>query len=90
MNREELSEAIHDLADSPHMRQHVLEHALAYLDLLQLAALFDEVADHHSLLHPVGRRNAGGGSVVPADACLEGALCTNPRCRRHWGNPRTV
>jgi hypothetical protein len=56
MNREELTEAIHDLADSPHMRQHALEHAMAALDLNQLAELFDQVADHHAMLHPAPRR----------------------------------
>jgi hypothetical protein len=56
MNREELTEAIHDLADSPHMRQHALEHAMAALDLEELKELFDQVADHHALLHPPARR----------------------------------
>lgn len=56
MNREELTEAIHDLADSPHMRQHALEHAMAKLTSMQLGELFDQVADHYELLHPRGRR----------------------------------
>lgn len=56
MTREELTEAIHDLADSPHMRQHALEHAMARLDLEALKRLFDDVADHHALLHPPPRR----------------------------------
>jgi hypothetical protein len=54
--REELTEAIHDLADSPHMRQYTLEHAMARLDLGALAELFDIVADHYEMLHPIGRR----------------------------------
>jgi hypothetical protein len=49
MNREELTEAIHDLTDSSHMTTYVLEHAMAMLDLRQLGELFDQVADHHTL-----------------------------------------
>lgn len=64
MNREELTEAIHDLADSPHMRQHALEHAMGLLHLEQLGELFDQVADHHALLHPPARRR------VPRNAQL--------------------
>lgn len=64
MTREELTEAIHDMADSPHMRQHALEHAMGMLDLEHLAQLFDAVADHHALLHPVARRR------VPRNAQL--------------------
>lgn len=75
MSREELTEAIHDLADSPHMRQYALEHAMASLDLVQLGELLDTVADHHSVLFPVVRRNAGGGSITPR----------NPRLR-HGGD----
>lgn len=56
MSREELTEAIHDLADSPHMRQYALDHAMTLLDFHDLNVLFDLVADHHSLLHPRGRR----------------------------------
>jgi hypothetical protein len=70
MNREELSEAVHDLADSPHMRQYALEHAMAMLHLEQLKQLFDLVADHHQLLFPVVRRNAGGGSITPRNPRL--------------------
>lgn len=55
--REELTEAIHDLANSPHMRQHALEHAMALLDLHRLGELFDNVADHHAVLHGRGRRH---------------------------------
>lgn len=62
--REELTEAIHDLADSPHMRQHALEHAMAKLTSQQLGELFDQVADHHAMLHPVPRRR------VPRNARL--------------------
>lgn len=50
MNREELSEAVHDLADSPHMVQYALEHAMGQLALNQLVELFDAVADHHDLV----------------------------------------
>lgn len=56
MNREELSEAILALADSPHMRQYVIEHAMAELDVRQLGELFDTTVEHHAMLHPVGRR----------------------------------
>lgn len=52
MNREELSEAVHDLARTPHMSTYALEHAMALLELGKLAELFDTVADHHSLTHP--------------------------------------
>lgn len=54
--REELTEAIHDMADSPHMRQYALEQAMGMLDLERLKQLFDYVADHHSMLHPPARR----------------------------------
>jgi hypothetical protein len=77
VNREELSEAIHDLADSPNMRQYVIEHAIARLDLHQLVELFEQVADHHAMLHPPARRR------VPRNPCLGDGRCTNPRCGRH-------
>lgn len=50
MNREELSEAVHDLARTPHMSTYALEHAMAALDLEKLIQLFEAVADHHDLL----------------------------------------
>jgi hypothetical protein len=50
MNREELSEAVHDLASTTHMARYALEHAMAALALEQLKQLFDTVADHHDLL----------------------------------------
>lgn len=56
MNREELRDAIQELADSPHMRFYVLELAMLQLDARQLGELFDKVADHHEMLHPRGRR----------------------------------
>lgn len=56
MNREQLREGILDLADSPHMRQFALEHALDILTSDELGRLFDQVADHHSVLHPPARR----------------------------------
>jgi hypothetical protein len=55
-NREELSEAIHDLADNAHMRCYALEHAMALLHLEQLHELFDQVADHYDVLHNNVRR----------------------------------
>jgi hypothetical protein len=50
MNREELTEAIHDLARSPHMSEYALERAMGALSLFELAELFDAVADHHQLV----------------------------------------
>lgn len=50
MNREQLTEAVHDLVDSPHMTTYALEHAMGLLDLHQLVELFDSVADHHDVL----------------------------------------
>lgn len=64
MNREELTEAIHDLADSPHMRQHALEEAMGMLELGKLGELFDRVADHHAMLHPVPRRRVPRNAVI--------------------------
>lgn len=65
MNREQLREAILDLADSPHMRQFALEHAMDILTSNELGRLFDQVADHHELLHPRGRRRVPRNPVLP-------------------------
>lgn len=63
MNREDLTEAIHDLASTPHMAQYALEHAMAGLELRALAELFDTVADHHELVVDLSRRLAQGVDV---------------------------
>ena len=55
MNREELSEAILELADTPHMAAYALGNALQRLELLELAAVFDDVADHRDLTTSVAR-----------------------------------
>lgn len=64
MNRDQLYEAILDLADSPHMRQHALERAMWKLNLEQLGELFDETADEHQLLHPPARRRVPRNAVI--------------------------
>lgn len=69
MTREELTEAIHDLAFTAHARQYALEHAMALLDLQQLAKLFDTVADHHAVMYPKPRGRVPripGSSVLRA------------------------
>lgn len=63
MNREELSEAIHDLASTPHMSQYALEHAMAALDLHDLIGLFEAVADHHELVVRLAGQLARGRDV---------------------------
>lgn len=65
MNRDTLHDAILELADSPHMRQYVIEQAMTVIDLHDLHWLFDQVADHHEMLHPRARRR------VPRNAQLD-------------------
>lgn len=50
MDREELEDAINELVDTRHMLEYALSQAMNLLDLGRLAELFDQVADHHSLL----------------------------------------
>lgn len=64
MNRDELCDAILELADSPHMRQHTLEMAFSELSLEALGRVFDQVADHYDLLHPRGRRRVPRNPVL--------------------------
>lgn len=49
-NREDLTDAILELCNSPHMLEYALSNVLQRLELLQLADAFDHIADHHSLL----------------------------------------
>lgn len=50
MDRQELHDAILELADTRHMLEYALGAALLELELGKLGEVFDQVADHHSLL----------------------------------------
>jgi len=64
MNRQEIREAIHDLAQTAHMREYVIDQAVDRLDLHQLGELFDDVADHHAILHPPTSRRGRGDDAT--------------------------
>jgi hypothetical protein len=104
MNREELTEAIHDLARTPHMSTYALENAMALLPLQELAELFDAVADHHDVLHvdvaaaarrgPVDLGRSAGGSTEGRTAVSSQArLCAHAHFDgrgAHWLEPGEV
>lgn len=56
MDREQLHNAIFELADTTHMLEYALGAALLELDLRTLGQVFDQVADHRSLLTDGWRR----------------------------------
>jgi hypothetical protein len=104
MNREELTEAIHDLARGQHMSTYALEHAMALLQLNQLGELFDAVADHHSLVENMVRvldrgvdvdlgRSAGGSTEGRTAVSSQARLCAHAHFDgrgAHWLEPGEV